>query len=298
MAGSDMRVVFIGHATLLIELGDVRILTDPNFDFWLDGAPRIGGMLSRVSPPGIALADLPPIDAILLSHAHVDHLSFRTLARLARGTPIIAPPAIARWLRRRGHADAVPLAPGESATLGTSRVPVTITAASARHFGCRYFVDWWRAAVNMYLLAASERTCLFVGDSGPSSAGETAIAELLRVRGRPLDVALLPISHAPWWEPGFHRAHLTPLDALRVSERLRARFLVPHHWGAFNFIDSGAFDAVARLRRALASRRTSVDVRIIEPGESLVVATRLRRARTPGSTPAAARSRGSSFESA
>jgi len=82
-----MRVTYIGHATLLLELDGVRILTDPNFE------PKLGRLLPRVSQPGIALADLPKLDALLLTHAHADHLSFDSLERLPRDIPLIAPPA-------------------------------------------------------------------------------------------------------------------------------------------------------------------------------------------------------------
>src|SRR3954467_3092513 len=103
-----MRVTYIGHATLLIEIGGVKLLTDPNFD------PKLGRILPRVSAPGIALDKLPSLDAILLTHAHADHLSFDSLERLPRGMPLYAPPVIAQWLRRLGFDHAVDLAPGES----------------------------------------------------------------------------------------------------------------------------------------------------------------------------------------
>ena len=76
-----MRITYIGHATLLLELGGATILTDPNFD------PKLGRILPRVSPPGIALENLPALDAILLTHAHADHLSFDSLERLPRDDP-------------------------------------------------------------------------------------------------------------------------------------------------------------------------------------------------------------------
>ena len=84
-----MRVTYIGHATLLIEIGKQRLLTDPNFD------DTLGRFLPRVSQPGIALADLPVLDAILLTHAHVDHLSFRTLDRLPRRAAVESRPSTA-----------------------------------------------------------------------------------------------------------------------------------------------------------------------------------------------------------
>src|SRR5512140_1925757 len=122
-----MKVTYIGHATLLLELGGVRLLTDPNFD------SKLGRILPRVSAPGIALEQLPALDAILLTHAHADHLSFDSLDRLPRTIPLFAPPVVAKWLRRLGYSHAIDIAPGETATVGG----VTLHTASATHRGNR-----------------------------------------------------------------------------------------------------------------------------------------------------------------
>src|SRR6476659_10065196 len=137
-----MRVTYIGHATLLIEIGGQCFLTDPNFD------DTLGRFLPRVSQPGIALTDLPALDGILLTHAHADHLSFQSLDRLASRAPLFAPPAVAAWLIRLGYAHVRPLPADGQVTIGG----VTIHAAEARHEGSRYSIDRWRSAANMYLL--------------------------------------------------------------------------------------------------------------------------------------------------
>src|SRR5712672_2371749 len=115
-----LRVTYIGHATLLIEIGGKRLLTDPNFD------TTLGKFLPRVSAPGIALEALPKLDAILLTHAHADHLSFDSIDALPADIPLFAPPAIAKWLGKQGYRHAVAIAPGEEAELQTVRIRAEI----------------------------------------------------------------------------------------------------------------------------------------------------------------------------
>ena len=199
-----MRITYIGHATLLLEIDGVRVLTDPNFELTL------GGFLPRVSAPGIALDALPKLDAMLLTHAHADHLSFQALDALPRDIPLYAPPAVQRWLAKKGYRHAVPLAPGEETLIGT----LTLRAAAARHMGNRYGFDRWRAATNMYLLDAPAWSVFFAGDTALTGDTHRLVEQHLHDTGRELDVALLPIGHAPWWKPGFRRGHLTSADAL------------------------------------------------------------------------------------
>src|SRR4051812_13238165 len=258
-----LGVTYIGHATLLINIGGKRLLTDPNFD------TALGKILPRVSPPGIALEKLPKLDAILLTHAHADHLSFDSLERLPRDIPLHAPPVVAKWLRRLGFDHAVALAPGDTARIRG----VTVHAAEATHRGNRYGYDRWRASANMYLLDAGE-TLFFAGDTALVEDTHGLVERTLWQNGRELDLALLPIGWAPWWKPGFRKGHLTHEDALTLFERLRARVLVPYHWGTFRHVTSTAHDAIKRLRERLADHHLSAAVRIIEPGESLELAPR------------------------
>ena len=254
-----MRVTYIGHATLLIEIGGQRLLTDPNFD------DTLGRFLPRVSQPGIPLAELPALDAILLTHAHADHLSFRSLDRLPREIPLFAPPAVASWLIRLGYSHARPLPADSQVTVGD----VVVHAATARHHGSRYSFDRWRSAANMYLVDSARETCFFAGDTALTSDTHQLVAEVVHQTGRDLDIALLPIGHAPWWKPGFRRGHLSADDALQLFDRLRARYLVPYHWGTFEHVTSGAYDAINRLKSLLPTYRRQTDVRILEPGHFL-----------------------------
>lgn len=254
-----MRVTYIGHATLLIEIGGQYFLTDPNFD------DTLGRFLPRVSQPGIALTDLPSLDGILLTHAHADHLSFRSLDRLSPRAPVFAPPAIAAWLIRLGYSHARPLPADGQVAIGD----VTIHAAAARHQGSRYSIDRWRSAANMYLLDGGSETCFFAGDTALTTDTHRLVSDVIHRSNRELTVALLPIGYAPWWKPGFRRGHLSAHDALELFDRLKARSLIPYHWGTFEHVTSGAYDAIDQLRLLLSDYIRRSDVHILEPGNTL-----------------------------
>jgi L-ascorbate metabolism protein UlaG (beta-lactamase superfamily) len=258
---TGVKITYIGHATLLVEMAGARLLTDPNFD------DRLGRILPRVSAPGIALDALPRLDALLLTHAHADHLSFASLARLPRDIPLYAPPVVARWLRGKGYLHAEPLAPGGlvSITAGAIR----IHAEQATHQGNRYGFDRWRSAANMYLVETATESVFFAGDTALTAHTHKMVERVLWTMGRTLDVALLPIGYAPAWKPGFRRGHLTHDDALALFETLRARALIPYHWGTFRHVTSSAHDAIVRLRGRLTTHGARERVHIIEPGESL-----------------------------
>jgi len=257
-----VRITYIGHATLLIELGDARILTDPNFE------NTLGGFLPRVSAPGMALDALGDLDAILLTHAHADHLSFETLGQLPQSVPVYAPPAIARWLQRRGFAQATSIIPNEVVPLGDARVHT----AAARHKGHRYGFDRWRSAANMYLFETDDESCFFAGDTALEDTTHGLVERALWADRRELDVALLPIGYAPWWKWTFLSGHLTSEDALELFGRLRARHLIPYHWGTFRHVTASAHDAIRRFRALVPEHPRGADVRILEPGESLELA--------------------------
>ena len=120
----------------------------------------------------------------------------------------------------------------------------------------------------MYLFDTKTVACFFAGDTALSADSSQMVDQHLLQTGRKLDLALLPIGHAPWWKPGFRKGHLTSADALTLFERLGARYLIPYHWGTFDHVTSKAHDAINRLRDQLDGHARNSDVRILEPGMS------------------------------
>ena len=268
----DVKTTYIGHATLLLEIGNTRILTDPNFE------ASLGRFLPRVSAPGMAIDALPKLDALLLTHAHADHLSFKSLDRLPVDIPLFAPGVIAKWLRRKGYDNAVALDPQGTASLADGAL--RIHAEQATHQGNRYGFDRWRSAANMYLMETDSESVFFAGDTALTESTHHLVQDTLWKSGRQLDVALLPIGYAPRWKPGFRRGHLTGEDALILFETLQARAMLPYHWGTFRHVTATAHDAINRLRAKLESYADRDQVHIVEPGESLIVeGDDIRRAR-------------------
>ncbi|MDB4912661.1 MAG: beta-lactamase domain protein [Gemmatimonadetes bacterium] len=258
---SSVKITYIGHATLLLDIAGMKILTDPNFE------SSLGRLLPRVSAPGVALDKLPVLDALLLTHAHADHLSFRTLDRLPRNIPLYAPGPVVKWLVQKGYGHATPLDPGESVQMGKVR----IHAGKSVHQGNRYGFDRWRNATNMYVIESPDESIFFAGDTALTESTHHLVERVLWNGGRELDVALLPIGWAPSWKPGFRRGHLTSDDALELFRTLRARALFPYHWGTFRHVTASAYDAINRLRARLEGFAGREHVHIVEPGESLLV---------------------------
>ncbi|HEY2715997.1 MAG TPA: MBL fold metallo-hydrolase [Solirubrobacterales bacterium] len=245
--GED-RIVYVGHATVLIELDGVRLLTDPVLGGWV-------GPLRRHGPP-------PPrdllegVDAVLVSHLHRDHLELRSLRRAAGGVPLIVPAGAGRFFAAKGFGEVVELGPGESHRVGQALVTAT---AAAHEIGRRGV-----AAEPLGFLVEGTRRLYFAGDTDLFAG----MAEL----GVDLDLALLPV----WgWGPTLGPGHLDPERAARAAALLSPRIAVPIHWGTLyplglarprpRPLSEPAREFAARAR-VLAPE---VEVRVLMPGAAL-----------------------------
>lgn len=243
-----LRVTMVGHATLLIQIGGLNILTDP---VWSDRAsPLSFAGPKRVTSPGIELGDLPQIDAILLSHNHYDHLDMATLRALhARHDPLIITPLgndviihnklpTAR-VESGDWGDHFDIGPGAQAHI----VP-------ALHWSSRGPRDRRMALWGGFMIEAAGKLVYFAGDTG---YGTGDIFRAIRARFGVIDLAILPIgAYDPRW---FMAAqHCNPEEAIQIFDDLGAKAAVGMHWGTFKLTDESRKDPESRLAAELAVR--------------------------------------------
>ena len=246
MGRAVASILYVGHATTLIELDGVRLLTDPLLR-------RHVGHLKRLVPLEKALQ---PPDAVLLSHLHTDHLHLPSLRGLGQSVPLLVPRGAGGLLRRQGFRRVVELSPGESTDVGG----LTIGAVPALHDGRRYPFGK-EIAANGYTVTGS-RSLYFAGDTDVFEAmNELAGA----------DVALLPISG---WGAKVGPGHLDPVRAAEALSLLRPRLAIPIHWGTYapwHWRLSGHEppddDPAATFASEAAVAAPDVEVRILRPGE-------------------------------
>ena len=250
---TGLRVTMIGHATLLIQIGGLNLLTDP---VWSERASplRFAGP-RRVTAPGVAIDDLPPIDAILLSHNHYDHLDIATLKRLtARHDPLIVTPLGNDSIIHR-HIPKARVVTGDWYDRFAITADVEAHIVPALHWSSRGPGDRRMALWGGFMLRAQGLLLYFAGDTG---YGTGAIFRDLRERFGPTDLALLPIgAYDPRW---FMSAqHTDPEEAIQIMLDLEARAAIGMHWGTFKLTDEPRDDPALRLTAGLAARGIAAD---------------------------------------
>jgi L-ascorbate metabolism protein UlaG (beta-lactamase superfamily) len=280
-------ITFIGHSSFLIQTAGQALLVDPVF------ATRLI-VLRRLRRPGLRIADLPPIDAVLLTHAHMDHLnrpSLRAVTREMRRRGLAAPVAIVprgvedlvqdlgfarlvslEWWDSTELAGLAPLASRKPQLLSlrqggnqfeqTVSEPIRITATPARHWGARMFKDTHRGFGGYVIESASGPTIYHSGDS----AYFGGFAEIGR-RLQP-EIALLPIG--AYFPDSYRAVHTSPEEALRAFVDLKAEVMIPMHYGTFRLGREPMDEPLPRLTRAAERAGVGASVAALDEGASWI----------------------------
>jgi L-ascorbate metabolism protein UlaG (beta-lactamase superfamily) len=259
MATSEigLRVTYVGHATTVLELDGVRILTDPVL------RPGVAQLRRLVPLSGPAVEAVGRPDAILVSHLHADHFDPRSIRMFGSGVAVVVPAGGAvGLLRRRGFTDVRGVGEGDEVRLGA----VLVRAVHARHRGGRG-LPWIAGPALGYVVA---------GSASAYFAGDTALfPEMSRLAGP--DVALLPV--AGWGSRLPAGEHMGPRQAAEALRLLGPRFAVPVHWGTLAPLwRPGGYprrrSPALEFRDLAAELAPQVEVRVLEPGQALRVPAR------------------------
>ncbi len=240
--GPRASVTWIGHATMRVQLGGFNVLTDPVF------SESVGALFQRQAPPGVALRDLPPIDVVLISHNHRDHLDEDSLLALGPRVHYVVGLGLGVWFKSRGLVRVTELDWWQSTRIGD----IVVTMVPAQHWSQRMGDDQCRTLWGGYLIDGGGQRFYFAGDTGYPAA----FAEIGR-RYPGITFALLPIgAYEPRW---FMRAsHMSPEEAAHAFSDLGARWLVPMHWATFRLSDEPMAEPPERLYQAMGPLKNRI----------------------------------------
>ena len=261
-ADARLSVLWIGHATALVQMDDIFVLTDPVF------TNNVGQLSPRLVEPGLDPADLPPLAAVVISHMHFDHLSYDSLSMIEDKTPIVLLPPGAKASMPRYGFESRELDRWESYEAGSVRV----TAVPVRHVGGRWGIDqaWNARAFTGYVFQYRGLSVYFGGDT----AFDRERFEETHSRFPDLSMALLPICPT---EPRdfMRRTHMDSIEALAAFSILGARYMVPMHYDTFINSDDRPGDCPRLLLEHMREQKvTSDQVVILAIGEQRVLIAR------------------------
>ncbi len=267
LAPGDSAITFIGHSSFLLELSGKNILIDPVFAMRLI-------LLRRQRRPGLRIRDLPPIDAVLLTHAHMDHLnrpSLRAITREMRRRRLPAPLAVVPngvedLVRGLGFRRTIALRWWETADFDG----LTVTATPAKHWGARMFSDTHRGFGGYVLEAPSSPTVYHSGDTAYFN-GFHEIGNRLHP-----EIALLPIG--AYFPDSYRAVHTSPEEALQICTDVGATTMIPMHYNTFRLGREPMSEPLPRLLAAAERAGLRNRVHPLAEGESLILPAPARRA--------------------
>jgi L-ascorbate metabolism protein UlaG (beta-lactamase superfamily) len=244
----QIGVTWLGHAGFFAQVGGLNIAIDPVWALWL-------GPAKRLRHPSVWAHDLPPIDLVLITHAHHDHLHLASLRKLAAAQPIIVPEGVGTLVKNCGFGRIVELKTWQSATFGDLRITLT----PARHWGARMIHDTHRG-FGGFLVKSPDR-CLY-------HCGDSAMFDGFQEIGKRsnIDLALMPIG--AYDAPSGRPVHMNPEEALDAFEMLGAQSMVPMHHETFPLGGEPIHEPAERLIKAALERQIEHRVRLLRDGES------------------------------
>lgn len=257
-----LRVALIGHASFLIQVAGLNLLIDPVFAE--RASPLAFAGPKRVNRPGIAFDDLPPIDVVLVTHNHYDHLDLKTLARLwLRDRPRIVAPLGNDAIIRARHKD-IPVETGDWGDVVDLGMGVTAHFEPSNHWSARGLKDRRMALWCAYALTTPRGIVYHVGDTG---FRDGALFAQLRERFGAPRVAMLPIgAYEPRWF--MQPQHMNPAEAVAAMQILGAEQALGHHWGTFQLTDEAIEAPPTALMQALADAGVPHErFQALRPGE-------------------------------
>jgi N-acyl-phosphatidylethanolamine-hydrolysing phospholipase D len=255
--GHVPSVTWIGHATLLVQIGGLNVLTDPHWGEMTSPVSFAGPR--RLIRPGIRFQDLPRVDAVVISHDHWDHLDEATVLRLAREhrPKFYVPLGLGAWFRERGVDDVIEMDWWQRAQLRG----VTFVCTPAQHSSGRYLHDQNKRLWSSWVVESGGRRVFFAGDTGYSPAFRE-IAKL-----GPIDLALVPIGGYSGFKR--HPNHVNPEEAVQVFEDVGGRLMVPMHWGTFDLNREPPDEPPTRLLAEALRRGVEDRMAILSPGQTI-----------------------------
>jgi len=221
---SGLRVTWLGHSTMLIEIGGVRILTDPVWGPRASPSAIVGP--KRFQPVPLSLKEMPPVDVVVVSHDHYDHLDYPTMRALTKtGVPFVTSLGVGAHLEYWGVPPEriVELDWWESHTLPNT--DVVLTAAPSQHFSGRGLKDRNSTLWSSFTMRSAKHSVFFSGDTGLTTEYRS-----IRERLGPFDVVMLEIGA---FYPAWGDIHLGPDNAVKAHAMLGGAFM-PVHWGTFS----------------------------------------------------------------
>ena len=257
-AESGLRATWLGHSTVLVEIDGARILLDPVWARRASPSSLVGP--KRFFPPPLALEDLPPLDAIMTSHDHYDHLDRDVVRALAASTTqaraqFVVPLGVGAHLERWGVAPEriTELDWGESTTVG----PLLLTATPARHFSGRGLFNRDHTLWASWSVKGPTHRVFHSGDTGPFR-GFAAIG----LEHGPFDLTLMKIGA---YDDQWPDIHLNPEQAIAAHKELRGDVMLPIHWGTFNL----AFHSWNEPAERVVAAAVGTSIVVPKPGQSI-----------------------------